>query len=317
MMVEDEEEERWRRPLLPCLRRLHQWKSTLRMLLPCLRRLHQWISTSRLLLPFLRRLHQWKSTLRMLLPCLRGQHQWWSTPHAPAVSAAPAPLEEYIAPSPAVFAGASTSGRVHLAFSCRVRGASTSGSLHRARSCRVCGASTSGRVHRAPLLLCTRHKRQVGISHLRQLCFVLEVFKALSQDRVPPLVVEMPFLFRLVGDVWRMRMAVCTIGMCTRARRSLRLQRRMTRRTRRTRRRTKTWTSWMIHSLVPAHADVPVVPLRELPAGVGVYVRSLCERAAPPSSWSRAVTSFYGPLYLAVTCSLRRLTSAWLGFSGR
>ena len=66
-----------------------------------------------------------------------------------------------------------------------------------------------------------RHKRQVGISHLRQLCFVLEVFKALSQDRVPSLVEEMPFFFRLVGDVWRMRMAVCTIGMCTRAIRSL------------------------------------------------------------------------------------------------
>ena len=55
---------------------------------------------------------------------------------------------------------------------------------------------------------------------------------------------------------------------------------------------------------VPAHADVPVVPLRELPAGVGVYVRSLCERAAPRSSWIRAVTSFYGPLYLAATCSI-------------
>ena len=49
------------------------------------------------------------------------------------------------------------------------------------------------------------------------------------------------------------------------------------------------------------HADVPVVPLRELPAGMGVYVRSLVERAAPPSSWSRAVTAFYGSLYLAVT----------------
>ena len=55
---------------------------------------------------------------------------------------------------------------------------------------------------------------------------------------------------------------------------------------------------------VPAHADVLVVLLRELPAGVGVYVRSLGERAAPPSSWSRAVTTFYGPLYLAVTCSI-------------
>ena len=49
---------------------------------------------------------------------------------------------------------------------------------------------------------------------------------------------------------------------------------------------------------------LPVVPLRELPAGVEVYVRSLCERAAPPSSWTRAVTAFYGPLYLAVTCSI-------------
>ena len=58
---------------------------------------------------------------------------------------------------------------------------------------------------------------------------LLIVFKVFPEDRVPPLVVEMPFLFRLVGDVWRIRMAVCTIGICTRARRSLRLQRRMTR----------------------------------------------------------------------------------------
>ena len=35
-----------------------------------------------------------------------------------------------------------------------------------------------------------------------------------------------------------------------------------------------------------------------------MYVRSLGERAAPPSSWSRAVTTFYGPLFLAVTCSI-------------
>ena len=151
------------------------------MLLPCLRRQHQWISTLRLLLPCSRHQHQWKSTSRLLLPCPRRQHQWSTL---------------------------------------------------------------------RPLLLCMRHKRQVGISHLRQLCFVLEVFKALSQDRVPSLVEEMPFFFRLVGDVWRMRMAVCTIGMCTRAIRSLRLQGRMTRmRMRRTRRRMKIWTSWMIHSL--------------------------------------------------------------------
>ena len=41
-----------------------------------------------------------------------------------------------------------------------------------------------------------------SISHLRQLCHmrhVVEVFKALCQDRVPPLVVDMFFLFRLVG----------------------------------------------------------------------------------------------------------------------
>ena len=35
-----------------------------------------------------------------------------------------------------------------------------------------------------------------------------------------------------------------------------------------------------------------------------MYVCSLGERAAPPSSWSRALTTFYGPLYLAVTCSI-------------
>ena len=75
---------------------------------------------------------------------------------------------------------------------------------------------------------------------------LLIVFKVSPEDRVPPLVVDMIFLFRLVGDARRLRMAVCIIGMCTRARRSSRLQRRMARmrmrRTRRTRRRTKTWT---------------------------------------------------------------------------
>ena len=59
---------------------------------------------------------------------------------------------------------------------------------------------------------------------------------------------------------------------------------------RRTRRRTTmmTMTRSMGLSLVfllgSGHADVQVVLLRELPAGLGVYVRSLGERAAPPSS---------------------------------
>ena len=126
------------------------------------------------------------------------------------------------------------------------------------------------------LLLCTRHKRQVwcllhprqfcphrqrqvSISHLRQLCFVLGVFKALSQDRVPPLVVDMIFLSLLGGDALRMRLAVCTFGMCTRARRDGHLQCRRTRlRMRRTRRmtrtstrRTKTWTRSMLSLLFP------------------------------------------------------------------
>ena len=64
----------------------------------------------------------------------------------------------------------------------------------------------------------------MSISHLRQLCFVLEVFKALSQDRVPPLVVDIIFLSLLGGDALRMRLAVCTVGMCTRARRDGHLQ---------------------------------------------------------------------------------------------
>ena len=45
-----------------------------------------------------------------------------------------------------------------------------------------------------------------------------------------------------------------------------------------------------------------------------MYVRSLGERAAPPSSWSRAVTTFYGPLYLAVSLrcwSCLRCTGLW------
>ena len=140
---------------------------------------------------------------------------------------------------------ASTNGGVLRARSCRVRFASTNGGVLRARSSRVRCASTSGGVHRARssrvpapapsvstsrlLLLCTRHKRQVwcllhprqfcphrqrqvSIFHLRQLCFVLEVFKALSQDRVPLLVVDVIFLSLLGGYALRMRLAVCTFA---------------------------------------------------------------------------------------------------------
>ena len=68
-----------------------------------------------------------------------------------------------------------------------------------------------------PRQQCPDRKRQVwSSSHLRQLFFVLEVFKALSQDRVPPLVVDMIFLSLLGGDALRMRVPVCTIGMWTR-----------------------------------------------------------------------------------------------------
>ena len=74
-------------------------------------------------------------------------------------------------------------------------------------------------------------------------------------------------------------------------------------------RRTKTWTRSTPSLVFPA-GFLP----RELPTGVGVYVRSLGERAAPPGSWSRAVTTFYGPLYLAVTVRCRsclRCTGLW------
>ena len=136
---------------------------------------------------------------------------------------------------------------------------------------------------------------------------LLIVFKVLPEDRVPPLVVVMSFLFRLVGDARRMRMAVCIIGMCTRATRSLRLQRRMTRmRMRRTRRRRRTtiWTSWMILSLV--------FPLGSGPCGCaggsppGTAGRGGGERAAPPGSWTRAVT-FLRPLVSGsqLFCSVR------------
>ena len=160
---------------------------------------------------------------------------------APAGSAAPAPVEEYIAPCSCPVCGASTSGRVHRACSCLVCGASTSGSVHRARSCRVRGTCACGGVFftrassvpvasaRCGVSFTPKRQRQVSISHLRQLCFVLEVFKALSQDRVPPLVVDMIFLSLLGGVALRMRLAVCTFGMCTRARHDGRLQCRRTR----------------------------------------------------------------------------------------
>ena len=46
--------------------------------------------------------------------------------------------------------------------------------------------------------------------------------------------------------------------------------------------------------------------------GWGCMFRSLGERAAPLGWWSRAVTTFYGPLYLAVTCSILFLPEEYL-----
>ena len=112
-------------------------------------------------------------------------------------------------------------------------------------------------------------------------------------------------------------------------------------RTRRRRTTTTTMTTMrsmgrsLVFPLFSPLADAQVVPLRELPAGLGVYVCSLGERSAPPSSPGRRLLKcrcfqrlawsacgytlmrqfyatlgrsfrwyFYGPLYLAVTCSL-------------
>ena len=221
---------------------------------------------------------------------------------APAlVVQAPAPVVKDVAPAPAVLQAPTP---VHCTRACSCPSAIASGEVSCSRAGLVRSAS-------ARWVFC----------HLRQLCFVLvEVFKALSQDRVPPLIVDMIFLSLLGGSVcyWHVH----------------------TRQTRwtppvsedeveneedeeddevedeededmdeiyRTESRFSRW--------VPTHADVPVVPLRELPAGVGVYVCSLGERAAHPSSWSRALTTSTGetgglstaPLYLAVTCSIRFL----------
>ena len=141
---------------------------------------------------------------------------------ASAVLPAPAPVLEFIAPVPAVIHSATPIR--HPRPQCYMLLCLLWSLLHPRQSCpnrqRQVGISH-------PLQPCFKHQLQSwSISHLRQLCHmrhVVEVFEALSPDRVPPLVVDMFFLFRLVGDARRMRMAVCTIGMCTRARRGLRL----------------------------------------------------------------------------------------------
>ena len=68
-----------------------------------------------------------------------------------------------------------------------------------------------------------------------------------------------------------------------------------------------TWTRSML-SLVFPLGFCPCGCAGGSPPGTagrdGGAVRSLGERAATPRSWARALTSFYGPLYLAVTCSV-------------
>ena len=68
------------RPLLPCTRHLHLWRSSSRPLLPCTRHLRLLWSTSRLLQPCTRHQRQWWS----FYPCLqlsKRQRQQWSTLH--------------------------------------------------------------------------------------------------------------------------------------------------------------------------------------------------------------------------------------------
>ena len=166
---------------------------------------------------------------------------------APAVIPAPSPVVENIAPAPAVFhsptpaveivapaPGVACGGEYCTRAWCPSANACGGEYCTRASSspcASACGEVLFTRASCVPVasarcgVSCTRASfvriasARWVFSHLRQLCFVLEVFTALSQDRVPPLVVDMIFLSLLGADALRMRLAVCAIGMCTRARR--------------------------------------------------------------------------------------------------
>ena len=125
-------------------------------------------------------------------------------------------------------------------------------------------------------------QRQVSVGDLQSAVLrVGGLLKALSQDRVPPLVVDMILLSLLGGVALRMRLVACTFGMCTRARRDGHLQCRGEEEESRDEeddadeeRRTKTWTR---------STPSLVFPLGSYPCG--------CAGGSPPGSSSRRVCS--------------------------
>ena len=111
---------------------------------------------------------------------------------APAVYAAPAPVDEYIAPAPAVYVAPAPvveyiapAPAVYAAPSCRVRGTCTCGGVHRARSGFVRCTCTCGRVHRARSCrvrrICTCGQvHYAGTSSVRRTCAFFGVHCARS-----------------------------------------------------------------------------------------------------------------------------------------
>ena len=288
--------------------------------MPCTLCQHQW-STSRPLLPCTRHLHLWRSSSRPLMPCTLHLRLLWrsSSRPAPAVYAAPAPSVEYIAFAPAVYAApapvvellpvpavvqAPTPAVEYIAPLPVVFQAPTSAVENVAPVPAVVQAPTSAVENIAPVPAVVQAPTPVvkSFSHVPAVSRSPAPGQSSTSRRGHDL--PLPSGWRCAEDAsgrvyyWHVH-------------------------TRQTR-----WTPPVSVDVdedvedeeveddgmdeIYAESRFPAgflpmrmcrwFPLRELPAGMGVYVRSLGERAAPPSSWSRALT-LYGLLYLTVTCS--------------
>ena len=140
----------------------------------------------------------------------------------PAVIQAPSPVVEKIAPAPVVQAQKRLCGVHCTCASCSSNANACSG-VFCTGACSCPSAIASGGVS------CTRASF-VRIASARWIFVTCancascwRSSRLCPRTEFPPLVVDMIFLSLLGGDALRMRLAVCTIGMCTRARRDGRL----------------------------------------------------------------------------------------------
>ena len=185
-----------------------------RVLLPCLVKLFKVFSLDRVRQSKHQR--QFWSTSHPRQQCL--YRQWWSPSRpAPAVFHAPVPVVEYISPAPAACLTPAPVEEYVLTCAGSVPIASASGGVPLTRTSSASSTSAFGGVFLHPRLWCPNRQHQwCNTSHLRQPCpmrqqrlrfllvfeprYVVDFFKALSQDRGQQHFVVMIFLFFLVGD---------------------------------------------------------------------------------------------------------------------